>query len=221
MEYLPKLSVNKVYSVIKTNYQNKTASTGKSKENCVLEPLSVMIKLSLLNFKPDGTKLSINCNTIIFQEPDIIQGMSRYFNNDKSIDITKLYIPIVKCLSRFHLNESYDFLFRISISGLEKLRKNYVSGSNESTITTINSYIALIKTYINGNKIDIENMYINGSDTNIWKEEDINLIINYFHKLSENNSENLKKKYIKVIQNIADLKENIAKELVNKAVELF
>ena len=223
MDYLPKISLNKLYSVIKKNYSSNKSTNQQSKENGVLEPFSIMIKLSLLFFKPEGTKLSIHCNTVIFQEPDLVQGINRYINNDKSIDITKLYIPIIKCLSRYKLNDDYKFLFSLSIMGLEKLKKTYISiNSNYSTLTTINSYIALIKSYINGSNLNnMDNMYINNIDITIWKDEDIKLIINYFQKLSENNSDNLTKKYIKVILNIAELKENIAAEMVHKAVELF
>lgn len=224
MEYLNKISVNKIYSFVKKNYNSNKISV-KNKDNCVLDPLSVMIKLAILYFKADGTKISIQNNTIVFQNPDIIQGVNRYFNNDKSIDITKLYIPILKCLARYEKNDDYIFLFKITIDGLEKLKKNYSieSNSNSSTITTINSYITLIKSYINGVKLDIENIYMNNTEVNnIWKKEDIELIVNYFKKLiEEENSIILTKKYIDVINNIAELKENIATELVNKAVELF
>lgn len=222
MEYLPKVSVNKIYSFVKKSYNN--SSTIKKNKNCiVLEPLSVMIKLSLLYFKSEGTKLSIKDNTITFQEPDIVQGINRYLNNDKSIDITKLYIPIIKSLSRYKNNPDFIFLFNISIDGLEKLKKNYTNPNCNSTITTINSYIALMKSYINGVNMDVDNVYTNNSsDGDIWKEEDIKLIVNYFRLLiEESNSDNLKQKYIKVICNIAELKENIAKELINRAVELF
>ena len=174
-------------------------------------------------FKPDGTKLSIQGNSITFSEPDFTQGVNRYLNNDKSIDITKLYIPILKCLSRFKLNDDYKFLFNISIQGLEKLKKCYSvqENTNYSTLTTINSYIALIKAYINGNRLDEDNIYINTNDYNIWKESDIKLITNYFHKLEENNSDSVNKNYIRVISHIAELKENIAYDMINKAVELF
>jgi len=222
MEYLPKVSVNKIYSFVKKSYNN--SSTTKKNKNCiVLEPLSVMIKLSLLYFKSEGTKLSIKDNTIMFQEPDIVQGINRYLNNDKSIDITKLYIPIIKSLSRYKNNSDFIFLFNISIDGLEKLKKNYTNPNCNSTITTINSYIALMKSYINGVNMDVDNVYTNNnSDGDIWKEEDIKLIVNYFRLLlEESNSDNLKQKYIRVICNIAELKENIAKEMINRAVELF
>ena len=71
--------------------------------------------------------------------------------------------------------------------------------------------------------MDVDNVYTNNnSDGDIWKEEDIKLIVNYFRLLlEESNSDNLKQKYIRVICNIAELKENIAKEMINRAVELF
>ena len=220
MEYIPKISVNKAYTFLKKNYNKKSLNQKSSKDNNILEPFSVMLKLSLLFFKPEGTKLSIHSNTIIFQEPDFIQGVNRYFNNDKSIDITKLYIPILKCLSRFELNDNYKFLFNISINGLEKLKKNYMS--DYSTLTTINSYIALIKSYIGGFNLNIDNCFVNNSsDLNIWNDEDICLVINCFNKLNEETSDNLKKKYMRVIIDIAELKEYIAVEMVNKAVEYF
>ena len=40
----------------------------------ILEPFCTLIKLILLSYKPDGTKISIYNNTIQFHEPSIIQG---------------------------------------------------------------------------------------------------------------------------------------------------
>ena len=47
----------------------------------ILDPLSVIIKLAILNNKPIGTKLLIQNNVIYFQEPGPFQSICRMLYN--------------------------------------------------------------------------------------------------------------------------------------------
>ena len=46
----------------------------KQEKNMVLDPLTCIIRLAILSFKPVGTKISINNNRITYCEPSIFQG---------------------------------------------------------------------------------------------------------------------------------------------------
>jgi hypothetical protein len=58
-------------------------STNTTK-NKILEPLNCLLRLSLLQYKPKGTKLSIHENSILYNEKSFVQGLLRSFNDDKS-----------------------------------------------------------------------------------------------------------------------------------------
>ena len=55
-----------------SNYINQIISN--KEKNTILDPLTCIIKLGILNFKPKGTKISINNNRITYHEPSLLQG---------------------------------------------------------------------------------------------------------------------------------------------------
>ena len=66
-------------SLISSNiYQalSKWALTSKEK-NIIIDPLSCFIKIGLLNFYQEGTKISITNNQIKFDEPNYFQGVKK------------------------------------------------------------------------------------------------------------------------------------------------
>ena len=51
----------------------------------ILDPLSTIIKLAIISFKPIGTKISICNNLIGIQEPGLFQPIVRFvFKNNKT-----------------------------------------------------------------------------------------------------------------------------------------
>lgn len=124
--------------------------------NCkqyILNPLTVIIKLSILSCKPIGTKIHIQNNTIYFQEPGIFQGITRYiFKSDKS-QLQYIYNPIkIACknyLSKEFIKNTPNIvnIFMSAKKGLEKLIKTYASCS--ITILCLKYYYVIITNYIN------------------------------------------------------------------------
>jgi hypothetical protein len=124
--------------------------------NCkqyILNPLTVIIKLSILSCKPIGTKIHIQNNTIYFQEPGIFQGLTRYiFKSDKS-QLQYIYNPI-KIACKNYLSKEFIIntpnivnIFMSAKKGLEKLIKTYASCS--ITILCLKYYYVIITNYIN------------------------------------------------------------------------
>ena len=123
-------------------------SKEKKEKNFILEPLSVIFRLALLQYKDKGTKISIRENSIQFQLPTYDQGLIRMIEGDAREDLHNLYHPLLKCIE-WYPYESYQFIYDECIKGLNILNSNY---DNNSTIKhTLNHYIDVIKNNNNTN----------------------------------------------------------------------
>ena len=72
-------------------------STPKER-NLILEPLSCLLKIALIQYKDCGTKISVDSNSLFYQEPTIYQGVMRSFRGDKREDLHNLCKPLLQCL---------------------------------------------------------------------------------------------------------------------------
>ena len=68
-------------------------------KNVILEPLSCVLKLSLLFYKPLGTKLSITKNSIVYNDPNVYQGIMRTYTGDSRDDLHNLCYPLMISLN--------------------------------------------------------------------------------------------------------------------------
>ena len=219
MNYVDKLSMSNTLKYIKKKY---TTYNSELPQLNILEPLSVLFKLSLLIYKPDGTKISITNNILNIQEPYFTQGLSRYLNNDKKEDLSKLYIPIMKGLERTkeYNNIDMDYLINLSKDGLIKLKQCYNNVNNINVI--IDSYISLLSNYLTNKEIIIKDDDIKCKFFyNIWSENDITIINNYFKLLDESKDNHIRLGYITIIEKIINLKELVALDIINKAYQFF
>lgn len=77
-------SINSVLmNVLNANQQKKI----------VLDPLTTISRLALLNFQEPGTKLGIDGNKIVYYHPSLTQGITRFFYGDKRSDLSNLFTP--------------------------------------------------------------------------------------------------------------------------------
>jgi hypothetical protein len=74
----------------------------------LLDPLSVIIKLSILSNKPIGTKLLIYNNIIYFQEPGPFQALCRVIYKSNKTDLQYIYNPITPTGKKNETKRSYD-----------------------------------------------------------------------------------------------------------------
>ena len=84
-------NIKKMYNI----YEYLPKDTTKQ---LLLEPLSCVLKLSLLQYKPIGTKISVSNNSINFHEPSFIQGITRSIGGDSRQDLHNICHPLMKCL---------------------------------------------------------------------------------------------------------------------------
>lgn len=192
----------------------------------VIEPLTCMVRLAILAFKPKGTKICIYENAIYIQEPSILQGTIRWLSGDNRSDLHYLLSPISKSIQRYKTsnNPSIKFLYELAVRGLIRLKTGY-SGDVKSSLTShsIDLYINLIKDAIKGkiSKEVVADDEVNNSAYNsfscLWTPEQIELIHNLFQQAEKHKSDS--DYYLEAIENILSTKVRCAKEILVKNMQ--
>tara|TARA_B100000575_G_C23141608_1_gene664479 strand:- start:1621 stop:2235 length:615 start_codon:yes stop_codon:yes gene_type:complete len=122
----------------------------KERQDMILEPLQVMIQLSLVSFCPVGTKVSISNNILHIQKPTISQGVVRWWYGDNKDDLYYLFHAI----RRYYLwyksdsNPIYGYILKNAIKGIDCLINTY----KNTKLTTITTTLQMYK-----NILDLEN----------------------------------------------------------------
>ena len=188
--------------------------------NIILEPLTCIIRLILLNYKEKGTKISIDNNSINYDYPNQFQGIIRNFKGDSREHLHNIYNPLEKSFVWYNKDdEKYEFLYTKCISGLNKLRDTY---DKKSTIHhTLQHFIDIINNNLQDKKID-NNIHSNDytlSDEikNYWKESEINIIyitLKYIDTCKDNDEKEI---YIDTINTILNYKEKKVQEYIKKS----
>ena len=85
-----------VIKLVTTSLVKKISNliTSPSERGLILEPISTLFRLSILSFKPKGTKISITENKIIINDNNYIQGISRWSGGDARTDLHNLFNPL-------------------------------------------------------------------------------------------------------------------------------
>ena len=167
-------------------------------KDIIIDPISCLIKLSILSFYPSGTKISISNNMITILEPSIIQGALRFLKGDNREDLHNLYVPIIKSIE-WYWDEKTEIkhLFNYAINGLENLKSSY---PKNSTIThTLDLYIRHliskdINTFNNRElKFTQDDNMIHDYLKKLWNQREIHIVIEllleYNNKKTENKDE--------------------------------
>jgi hypothetical protein len=137
---------------LRNMYNNFIQGKIKGKQNIVLEPLQVMIQLSLLSFCPIGTKITIHNNILSLQPPTIIQPINRWFNYDKKDDIYHLF-QVIKRFIKWHQGKTdiinstfYLMLVDLAKKGLDNIIKTYQNCDMLTIIPVLQMYKDLLNT---------------------------------------------------------------------------
>jgi hypothetical protein len=189
----------------------------------VIEPLTCMMRVAILSFKPTGTKICIYDNSIYIQEPGFLQGAIRWISGDNRNDLHYLLLPITKALIKWDPkdNDAITNIYKLAIKGLTKLKCGY-NCQNISSLTShsIDLYINLIKDRLNG-KVpheDIDDIYCNiNFFDKLWTTEQILLINNLFIE-TEKNSTDISS-YLEAIENILSTKIRSSKEMLVRNIK--
>ena len=188
----------------------------------ILDPMTTIFRLSLLNFKLEGTKISIDSNRIISQEPGILQSITRYYNGDHRTDLHKLNNPIKKALEWYSTSEdgNYSFIFEIACKGMEILQKQYDVGLVK---VSLDHYITMIQTTLQSQKLN--DKIIAENDENVlyvefkalWSFREIQIICDLMRVVNEMDNSNIQKYYyIKAIESILKGKDEAVSNIITK-----
>ena len=207
-------------NLVSNNFDN--IDTKKIFIKYIFDPLSTIIKLSILSNKPLNSKISIKNNIISIQECGIFQGLVRYYWLNNKEDLHYLAIPIFLACEKY-LNKKYideipeiKILFITAQNGLLKLMETYTN--YPLIVHCLQYYHTIINTYL-GNE-ENNNLFNNFKKIN---NIDNNIEINENTKINENTQiqndkqiENDKQKDKKDLNKIQSNKDNINKDNTNK-----
>jgi len=118
----------------------------------ILNPLTVIIKLSILSCKPIGTKIHIQNNVIYFQEPGMFQSIARYIFKSNKSHLQYIYNPIkIACqtyLTKEFLKKTPTIvnLFISAKNGIENLMKTYTTCP--MTVLCLKYYHVILSNFI-------------------------------------------------------------------------
>jgi hypothetical protein len=194
-------------------------------ERQVLDPLTTMIKLAILGYKQDGTKLAIDGNRIWFQEPTIFQGLWRWAYGNKRYELHHLLNPIIKAVKRYDIdNPSIKLIFQGAVVGLDKLKNSY---NNSSSVVnhSLDLYMSIINNVIvpdhsRSNSIfhsvqeEEENIKQVSIFQNLWGDDEINLVANMLIQIQTTKKD--AKTYLDAVNTILVMKEDRANELISE-----
>ena len=181
----------------------------------ILDPLSVIIKLAILNNKPVGTKILISNNVIYFQEPGYFQALCRYVMNSNKEDLQFMYNPIQIACQTFltkeilQKNPRMKALFLSAQSGINKLKETY----NHSSMICLclNYYNILISNF--GEQTCNNTLFKQDAMTPMytkeitqklnsqWTEEKINIILDMINFLT---NDKMASNNVKSLENLMD-----------------
>lgn len=184
------------------------------KENSRLDPLTTLIKLAILPYKPTGTKLSISNNYIHFSENNILQFAIRTYLGDSYNDLRDLRKSLHKAVEWYHNEPKMKYLFKNAILGLTKLKQTY---GDTGKADAVQSYIDILSGYKAFEKEteNTEQMKIHDILKMVWTDDDKEIIARFFSKLNNLEENN----YIKI--NEADIINSLESVLlsIHKRIE--
>jgi len=159
----------------------------------LLDPLTTIIKISLLNFKPIGTKLGFNEHSVYLQEPEFFQGALRWSYGQKREDLHRIGHPIEKFEEWYGLDKYTKKILEYCLEGLKKLKNTYESSSKVGSnlvVHTIKHYSNTIKEMIMKEESEIKEFYpiishkFNDFEK-MWIKSEVRLIIQLFFIIEE------------------------------------
>ena len=192
-----------LYNNMMIYYQNKN-----TRKNLILEPLCCILKLILLQFKEQGTKISVSENSITFNEPSYGQGLVRSLYGDCREDLHNIYHPLLKAVEWYPIRE-FIIYYEECKKGLELLLGVY--NDNTTIHHTISHYISIIEGK-NDKEVTEKNPIIDNLK-DFWKSEEINVINELLNLILKNIEKDV---YLKCLENIIEEKEKKVNEYIKK-----
>jgi len=200
-------------------YQNKTD---------ILDPLSVILKLYIYNFKPEGTKISVSNNKIVLQDIGIFQGSVRKIFGDSKNDINIIFGPVVySCLKYLSSEEreKYLYIFEIVSASLNKLKLTYagneivynieqIKNVIDSFISKKDNDISLLVSNYNTNGFKIKQNIYDHINT-VWTNERKQILLGYIHEIKTFVSQEYENELIISLSSFLNCMDITTKNIIN------
>jgi len=189
------LKMHKIYQLLPNHDTSK---------QLILEPLSCVLKLAILQWKPVGTKISVSKNSLQYHEPSIIQGLARSLGGDSRQDLHNICHPIIKCLEWYPLsNDDYAFFYKECLKGLLTLKQSYES--NSIINHTIDHYIGLLE----GKEVteELEDNAVISSLKNMWVEREIYILKTMLEHILSLDDDTDRDMYLVIFEQLLSIKE--------------
>tara|TARA_B110000208_G_scaffold181945_1_gene233181 strand:- start:6543 stop:7247 length:705 start_codon:yes stop_codon:yes gene_type:complete len=221
-------------TLIKNAYTYLCDTVGVQKIDSIhlLEPLSVIIKLAIISFKKDRTKIAINNNKMFIQKPSAWQGVIRYVYGNNREEISHLLKPIKRSIELYppKNNTELHYIYSRAIMGLKKVKTGY--DELPSTVChSIDLYISILEEGLSGNKLKVDTydrskniddlnlsvqtrINLEKIFTDIWSKDDITLLYSMFKSVDNQSAST--QTYLKSIENLLKSKEPIINQKVKK-----
>ena len=226
------VKINSLNNKIKDYLEKFKKSYTNINDIQLLEPLSIIIKLAIINFKDEYTKIAVTNNKLYIQSPNFYQGVIRYIYGNNREDICFLLKPILRSIEihKPNTNDDLIYIFELAISGLKKLKKSYQNKAS-NVCNSLDLYISILTAHLEGNDLSIDSYEFNKTapDLNlsistrvnlenifqkIWYKDDIILVSSMF-KSAERDTQ-VTSSYIHSIENIIKCKEPLIKERIEQ-----
>tara|TARA_B100001094_G_scaffold178853_1_gene173036 strand:- start:12703 stop:13302 length:600 start_codon:yes stop_codon:yes gene_type:complete len=190
----------------------------EKQHNILIEPLTCIFRIILLKYKEEGTKISIQDNSIQYNDPNYYQGIVRMFNGDTRNDLHNLYNPFMKSFEWYPVTDKYNQLFYQKCSqGLEILMNSY---QKESIIYhTLNHYKQIFDNVLSGKPIQLQDSIqspLLNDLQNIWNKNELEIIYKMILYLDTCDVED-KEVYLDIIETIISTKEKKVNEYITKS----
>lgn len=198
------MDLNNLYSAVKWI---NCLFDKKEQPKYLLDPITTIIKLAMLKYKPEYTKVRIIHQRLNFSDPGILQGINRWFMGDSRNTIQFLFLPILYfCCLKYRLTTNIQLpdelitilleLNNMAIDGLEKLRHTYINEqvAPDLVVQGIDLYVHLLLSnnvqFIKSKYDDVNSTTIKIYDefTKMWTLDNLEIISKLFTEIQSDNT---------------------------------
>jgi hypothetical protein len=204
---------------LKKIYDIFTTTTEVQPKRQLLEPLTTMFRIASLTIMEKYTKIRIDKNRIIFQEPNLFQGVERWYNGDKKTDIHNLYAPIkyfILWKEDVYEDENIQYVVKHAILGLEFIKTMYKN--NDLVQQVVHHYIIMLKNpkdIYKEEKDKSANLFYEKMK-DLWSDKDIKIGVDLITKIKTIKDKEQKKYFKNALHSYLDGKDFYVHEYLTK-----
>jgi len=189
----------------------------------LLEPLTSIIRLAMLNFQETGTKIAIYNNRITSQLPNIMQGPKRWVYGNKRNELHNLYKPILISIQYYDRSkENISTIFDFALEGLEKLAQTYSEHENDIVCHSIKLYKDILGSNKKGKNIlkqineDDVTLPLYEQFSQLWNDRQISIIADLLQEAEDEEPQSEEQNaFLSAIDQLLQVKEDSSIKIIN------